>query len=61
MKLKCLCTSMLGQHGQVIEMADKERARQLIAKKVCEEFKPEVKIEEKKTKGGKKPKELETK
>lgn len=57
MKLKLLTTCMLGQHGKVIEMDDKERARQLIAKKVAEEFKTE-----KKTKGGKKPAEkIETK
>lgn len=58
MKIELLTVCMLGKCGEVIDMPDENRARQLIAKKVAKE----VEAEEKKTKGGKKPTEtIETK
>lgn len=67
MKLKLLCTCKLGQHGSIVDIDRPEQARQLIAKRVAEEYKPVVEVKpeqqtEKKTKGGKKPaQKIETK
>lgn len=67
MKLKLLCTCKLGQHGSIVDIDRPEQARQLIAKRVAEEYKHAVEVKpeqqaEKKTKGGKKPAQnIETK
>jgi len=55
--LRLLATCKLGQYGSVIEMDDKERARQLITKRVAEEVTEKVeKPKDRETKGGKKAK-----